>query len=163
MNKRIAQINPFSMTVFGLCIGTVARLTDIYAPNFGDIFSQMSIWILFGTCITLYSKNRKSARVNVLLFCLGMLLTYYVTAALTDGIYGWPFIIGWTAFALISPLLAYVVWMSKDHTILSRMISIGIIVISILSTMILFDHLRIHDFVINGILFWILFLQKKKN
>ena len=103
MNKRIAQINPFSMTVFGLCIGTVARLTDIYAPNFGDIFSQMSIWILFGTCITLYSKNRKSAMVNVLLFCLGMLLTYYVTAALTDGIYGWPFIIGWTAFALISP------------------------------------------------------------
>ena len=139
------------------------KTTDIYAPNFGDIFSLMSIWILFGTCITLYSKNRKSAMVNVLLFCLGMLLTYYVTAALTDGIYGWPFIIGWTTFALISPLLAYVVWMSKDHTVLFRMISIGIIVVSFLSTMILFDHLRIHDFVINGILFWILFLQKKKN
>ena len=51
-------INPLTMTVAGLLIGTIARLTDIYASNIGDIFSQMSIWILFGTCITLYSKTR---------------------------------------------------------------------------------------------------------
>lgn len=159
--KRI-WINPFTMTIAGLCIGTIARLTDIYAPNIGDIFSQVSIWILFGTCITLYSKNRKAAMVNVLLFCLGMLVTYYVTAALTDGIYGWPFIIGWTVFALVSPFLSYAVWMSKDNTLLSKIISIGIIIVSFLSTMILFDHLRVHDFLINGILFLILFLQKKK-
>lgn len=100
--------------------------------------------------------------VNVLLFCLGMLVTYYVTAALTDGIYGWPFIIGWTVFALVSPFLSYAVWMSKDNTLLSKIISIGIIIVSFLSTMILFDHLRIHDFVINAALFYILFLQKKK-
>lgn len=155
-------INPLTMTVAGLLIGTIARLTDIYASNIGDIFSQMSIWILFGTCITLYSKTRKGAMINVLLFCLGMLITYYVTAALTDGIYGWPFIIGWTIFALISPFLSYAVWTCKDKTLFSKIISIGIIGVSFLSTMILFDHLRIHNFVINGILFYILFVQKKK-
>lgn len=100
--------------------------------------------------------------VNVLLFCLGMLVTYYVTAALTDGIYGWPFIIGWTVFALVSPFLSYAVWICQENTLLSKIISIGIIVVSFLSTMILFDHLRVHDFLINGILFLILFLQKKK-
>ena len=160
--SRRTWINPLTMTIAGLLIGTIARLTDIYASNIGDIFSQMSIWILFGTCITLYSKSRKAAMVNVLLFCLGMLVTYYVTAALTDGIYGWPFIIGWTVFALVSPFLSYAVWMSKDNTLLSKIISIGIIIVSFLSTMILFDHLRIHDFVINAALFYILFLQKKK-
>lgn len=159
--KRI-WINPFTMTIAGLCIGIIARLTDIHAPNIGDIFSQMSIWILFGTCITLYSKSRKAAMVNVLLFCLGMLVTYYVTAALTDGIYGRPFIIGWTVFALVSPFLSYAVWICQENTLLSKIISIGIIVVSFLSTTILFDHLRVHDFLINGILFHILFLQKKK-
>lgn len=160
--SRRTWINPLTMTIAGLLIGTIARLTDIYAPHIGDIFSQMSIWILFGTCITLYSKSRKAAMVNVLLFCLGMLVTYYVTAALTDGIYGWPFIIGWTVFALVSPFLSYAVWICQENTLLSKIISIGIIVVSFLSTMILFDHLRVHDFLINGILFLILFLQKKK-
>ena len=100
-------MNPFAMLLFGLLLGLISRLLDIYTTNFGEIFSQMSIWILLGTLISVYSSTAKKAMLNVLIFCLGMLLTYYLTAALSHGVYSTAYIIGWTAFALCSPVLAF--------------------------------------------------------
>ena len=51
-------LNPFSMLVCGLVIGTAARLMDIYCENLGEIFSQMSMWILLGTLIAIYSPTK---------------------------------------------------------------------------------------------------------
>lgn len=79
MRKKI--LNPFSTLCFGLLIGTISRLLDIFTTNLGEIFSQMAIWILLGTLISIYSTTAKKAMVNVLTFCLGMLSTYYLTAA----------------------------------------------------------------------------------
>ena len=93
-------LNPFSMLVCGLVIGPAARLMDIYCDNLGEIFSQMSVWILLGTLIAIYSPTKKAAALNILPFCLGMLLTYYAVAIISHGIYGRSFIIGWTMFAL---------------------------------------------------------------
>lgn len=102
MRKKI--LNPFSTLCFGLLIGTISRLLDIFTTNLGEIFSQMAIWILLGTLISIYSTTAKKAMVNVLTFCLGMLSTYYLTAALSHGVYSKDFMIGWTAFALCSLL-----------------------------------------------------------
>lgn len=101
-------LNPFSMLVCGLVIGTAARLMDIYCENLGEIFSQMSVWILLGTLIAIYSPTKKAAALNILPFCLGMLLTYYAVAMISHGVYGRSFIIGWTVFALCTPVLAWV-------------------------------------------------------
>lgn len=59
------------MLCFGLLIGFISRLLDIFTTNLGEIFSQMAIWILVGTLISIYSKNAKKAMLNVLTFCLG--------------------------------------------------------------------------------------------
>ncbi|WP_245532808.1 hypothetical protein [Acetivibrio clariflavus] len=67
----------------------------------------MSIWILIGTIIAIYSKTKKKAMINVFLFCIGMLITYYAVAILTYGVYGIDFIIGWTVFACCSPIMAF--------------------------------------------------------
>lgn len=98
MRKKI--LNPITMLCFGLFIGVVSRLLDIYTTNLGEIFSQMAIWILMGTLISIYSETAKKAMLNVLPFCLGMLVTYYAVAALSHGVYSNVFIIGWTVFAL---------------------------------------------------------------
>ena len=37
----------------GLIFGVISRLLDIYTQNLGDIFSQMAIWILIGTLISI--------------------------------------------------------------------------------------------------------------
>ena len=100
-------LNPCAMLAAGLILGTAARLFDIYCQNLGEIFSQMAVWILLRTLIAIYSPTQRDAMRNILPFCLGMLLMYYVTAILTHGVYDWSFIIGWTVFALLSPLMAY--------------------------------------------------------
>ena len=144
----------------GLILGVISRLLDIYTQNLGEIFSQMAIWILIGTLISIYSKTKKIAMINIFLFCIGMLITYYIVAAITHGVYSEIFIIDWTIFAFWSPLFAYFTWMTKEKGIIAKIISAGVVLVSILSSIILFDRLRIYDFLIDGLLIYYLFFKK---
>ena len=46
------------MLAAGLLLGAAARLFDIYCQMLGAVFSQMSVWILLGTLISVYSPSR---------------------------------------------------------------------------------------------------------
>lgn len=153
-------LNPISMFIIGLILEIISRLLDIHTTNLGNIFSQMAIWILFGVLISIYSDSKKKAMLNILPFCIGMLITYYYVAFVTKGVYSNIIIMGWTIFALFSPILAYFTWMTKEKGLFPKIISLGIIAISMLSSIILFDRLRIYDFIINGILVYFLFFKK---
>ena len=153
-------LNPVSMFIVGLLLGIISRLLDIYTTNLGEILSQMAIWILFGVLISIYSKTKKKAMINIFPFCIGMLITYYVVAFLTKGVYSSTYIIGWTVFALLSPVFAYFTWMTKEKGIFPKIISIGIIIVSILSSILLFDRLRIYDLIIDALLVYYLFFKK---
>lgn len=117
-------LNPLSLFFVGLFLGALSRLFDMYYPNLGEIFSQMPVWILLGTLIAIYSPTKKAAMRNILPFCIGMLLTYYATAMLTQSVYGWTFIIGWTIFAFLSPVMAYFAWMTKEWGLFPKIIVI---------------------------------------
>lgn len=156
-------LNPVGMFVIGLLLGIISRLFDIYFQNLGNIFSQMSIWILLGVILSIYSSSKKQAMLNILPFCLGMLITYYFVAFITKGVYSTSYIIGWTVFALLSPIFAYFTWLSKEKGIFPKIISVGIVMVSILSSIILFDRLRIYDFIIDGIMIYLLFIKKIKR
>ena len=153
-------LNPISMFLIGLILGIVSRLLDIYSQNLGNIFSQMAIWILFGILISIYSKTKKKAMLNIFPFCIGMLITYYFVAFISNGVYSNVFILGWTIFAFCSPVLAYFTWMTKEKGIFPKIISVGIVFVSIVSTIVLFDRLRFYDFIINGIIIYYLFFKK---
>ena len=161
--KRSVFLNPLTMLLAGLILGIAARLFDIYFQNLGEIFSQMAIWILLGTLIAIYSPTKKAAMGNIFPFCMGMLATYYVMAAITHGVYSQSFIIGWTVFALTSPIMAYLAWMTKERGFFPKIIAAGIVTASIMSSILLFDHLRLYDFVIDGVLIYILFFKKIKR
>lgn len=151
------------MLLAGLLLGIAARLFDIYFQNLGEIFSQMAIWILLGTGFAIYSPTKKAAMGNIFPFCMGMLAAYYVTAAITHGVYSRTFIIGWTLFALTSPVMAYFAWMAKEPGAFSKIIAAGIAAVSVMISVLLFDHLRLYDFVIDGVLIYILFFKKIKR
>ena len=153
-------LNPISMFIIGLILGIISRLLDIHTTNLGNIFSQMAIWILFGVLISIYSDSKKKAMLNILPFCIGMLITYYYVAFVTKGVYSNIIIMGWTIFALFSPILAYFTWMTKEKGLFPKIISLGIVAISMFLSIILFDRLRIYDFIINGILVYFLFFKK---
>lgn len=152
-------LNPVSMFIIGIILGVISRLFDMYTQNLGNILSEMAIWILFGVLISIYSSSKKKAMLNIFLFCIGMLLAYYFVAIITNGIYSKTIIVGWTIFALFSPILAYFTWMTKEKGVFPKLISISIVIVSILSSIILFDKLRIYDFIINGILIYYLFFK----
>ena len=153
-------LNPISLFFIGLVLGVISRLLDIYTQNLGNMFSQMAIWIFFGVLISIYSKTKKKAMQNILPFCIGMLITYYFVAFISKGVYSSIFIIGWTIFAFCSPILAYFTWITKEKGVFPKIISIGIISISILSSVILFDRLRVYDFIIDGLMIYYLFFKK---
>lgn len=153
-------LNPLCLFILGLLLGVISRLLDIYTNNLGNIFSQMPIWILFGVLISIYSSSKKKAMLNIFPFCIGMLITYYFVAYISKGVYSNMFIIAWSIFAFFSPILAYFTWMTKQKGIFPKIISIGIILVSILSSIVLFDRLRIYDFIINAIMIYFLFIKK---
>lgn len=47
------NLKPHWMFGAGLIFEVISRLLDIYTQNLGDIFSQMAIWILIGTLISI--------------------------------------------------------------------------------------------------------------
>ncbi|MGN0801596.1 MAG: hypothetical protein ACI4MF_03260 [Candidatus Faecivicinus sp.] len=158
MSKRL--LNPLAMFCVGLILGAAARLLDLYTQNLGEIFSQMAVWILLGTLISVLSRTGKIAMLNVLTFCLGMLLTYYAAAALSHGVYAKDMMIGWTVFALCSPVMAYFAWLTKEEGVFPKIVRVGIVAVSVISSVLLFDRLRIYDLIIDGALVYVLFFLR---
>jgi uncharacterized membrane protein len=148
------------MFAIGLGLGVVTRLFDIYTEHLGKMFSQTPIWILLCTLIAIYSKTKVKAMLNVFAFCIGMLITYYVTAAITHGVYSKTFIIGWAIFALFTPIMAFFAWLTKENYIFSKVISIGIVAASVFSSILMFNRLRVYDFIIDGLEVYFLFFKK---
>lgn len=137
------MLNPFVLFLIGLGLGVISRVFDIYFATLGNIFSQMAIWILLGTLIAIFSKTKKMAMINILPFCMGMLITYL--------------------FAFCSPVLAFFAWMTKEKGWFPKIISVGIVSASIMSSILLFERLRIYDLIIDAVLIYFLFFKKIKR
>lgn len=133
MNHKL--LKPVPMFCVGLVLGILSRVFDLTTQNLGNVFSQLAIWILLGTLIAIYSHSKKQAMGNILPFCLGMLLTYFATAMLTSGVYSKTLLIGWT----ISPIFACFTWMTQEQGNFPSIILIGVISVSVLSSVVLFE------------------------
>lgn len=157
---RRALLHPWGMLLTGLLLGAASRWLDGHTQDIGNVFSQLAVWILLGTLIAVYSGTKKKAMGNLLAFCAGMLASYYLAAALTQGVYSRVYILGWTAVACLSPVFAYFAWMTKERGVLPKLISAGIVLVAILSSVILFDGPRVYDLVIDGLLGYVLFCKR---
>ena len=154
---------PSAMFLLGAVLGIVSKLLDTHTSNLGNIFSQMSIWILLGTLIAIFSKTKGKAALNVFVFCIGMLITYYITAELTNSAYGMTFVYGWAAFSVCSPVFAVLTWMAKEKGLLGKIISIGILLVTLTVSVVVFDGPRVYDIVIMLLLAYFLFIHKVKR
>lgn len=159
-------LRPAVMGAVGLLTGFLVKMMDIhfYAQHFGislsDIFSQAGVWVVIGVAISLYSRDNKTAMANIFLFCAGMLLTYYVTAELTNSIYGWTFIKAWAAFACLSPLIAYLVRLTLHPGPLAVALKLGVFAGYVGMNLLLGSFLHIYDLPFLAVLVYLLFLKK---
>lgn len=161
--KRELLLNPISMFFLGLILGVGIRVLDLnpnFVSNWGKVFSQVSIWILLCTLIAIYSPTPKDAMYNVFPFCVNMLVAYYIyddLVAQQSSTYAY---LWWSAIAVLAPILAYITWFSKERGLVPRIIRWSILIISMLSSIIIFDGYEYWDTIINTILAYFLFFQK---
>ena len=157
--------SPGGMLVIGCLMGILSKLSDVGSHMghlqiiLSEMTSQMSLWILIGVVISLFSRSRKLAMVNIFLFCMGMLAAYYVTAEVTHAVYGWSFIKGWAVFACFSPVMAYLVTLTKRKGFLPFLIKIGVLVVYA-GVDLLFGGPQIFDIVLLLPLLYLLFVKK---
>lgn len=154
-------INPVFMLLLGLMTGVGIKLLDIYTNNLGNVFSELTVWFLIGICISVFSASPLRAGLNLFVYSIGMLTTYYITAQLLDAVWGKSFAYGWAAFALILPILAFVTWYAKGRGFIAGVLRIGIVAVMIISS-ILFSF-GISDLVIIIIAVIILFTGNKSR
>ena len=63
-------------------------------------------------------------------------------------------------FALCTPVMAALVWYTKEKGWLGRVIAAGVVAVSAFSSVVLFDGFRIYDAVIDGALIYLLFFKR---
>lgn len=157
-----AFMRTFLIFVLGLLFGYMAKLFDVKFDFLGTLFSEMAIWILLCSAIAVFSCSPFRAALNTLLFCLGMLAAYYLTAMAVEAVWGLSFVYGWTAFSLLSPVFAVLIWYSGGRGSISFILRVGAAVSVFAFQFIFFFRLRITDVII-AVLLYILLTSASKN
>lgn len=164
MTAKKLILNPVGMLILGVVSGVMSRVFDMHTQILCEVFSQLQVWVLIGVLITLSGPTRLAAVINILPFCLGMIGGYYFVAVITHGVYAKRYIIGWTVFALLSPVFAFFTWRAGKRDLPGKLLGAAIVVVSALSSVIMFEGFRFYDFIIDALLVYVLFFMKiRKN
>ncbi|MGE7183951.1 hypothetical protein ACQKKK_08050 [Peribacillus sp. NPDC006672] len=111
--------------ILGTALGIISKYLDTISVDgswwtyilhyIADLFTRLGIWILIATIIAAYSKTLIRAAINTFMFFMGMLISYYIYSAYLFGFFPASYFIFWGSLALVSPLLAIIVWKAKNN------------------------------------------------
>lgn len=134
-------INSVCVMVFGIILGCFSKYLDCtpsnhlpYIIEYLDIrnfLGRFAIWIFIAVCISVYSRSALRAAVNVFVFFVGMVSSYYLYSKFIAGFFPKSYAMIWVGFTIVSPLLAFICWYAKggDKRKLSLTISAAIIAV----------------------------------
>ena len=119
--------------ITGVILGVISKALDTipsnYLPYFLQVFdlrnffSSMGIWIFLAVSISVYSKTPIRSAINVFLFFVGMVSSYYLYTVLIAGFFPKSYMMIWIFMTCISPFLAFVCWYAKGKGIIAIAIS----------------------------------------
>ena len=132
-------INTILILCFGIVLGTFAKFLDTTASNtlpfifeyldISNFLGRFAIWLLIALYIAIYSHSSIIASLNVLVFFIGMVSSYYLYSYFVAGFFPKNYAMIWLGFTAISPLLAFVCWYAKGKSKISFILSVIIIAI----------------------------------
>ena len=132
-------INTTIILFLGIALGTFSKYLDFRqaelpgmimaidgALDIHNFLGCFAIWVLIALCISIYSNSAIRASINVFVFFVGMVASYYLYSNYIAGFFPRSYALIWFGFTVVSPLLAFVCWYargkSKQALILSAMI-----------------------------------------
>ena len=136
----------FAALLLGAACGAIAKALDWQGGTLGDVFSQMSVWVLLGALIAVPSGSPLRAAAYLPVFCIGMLSAYYIMAHFAQSPWSPVMAWGWAAFSLLSPLFGAAAWYAAGKGRFAALLAAGILLAAAAVEIVLFDRLRISDF-----------------
>ncbi len=137
LNKQI--INTILILALGIALGTFSKFLDFRqaelpsvlmaidrALDVHNFLGRFAIWVMIALCISIYSNSSLRAAINVFVFFVGMVTSYYLYSKYVAGFFPRSYSMIWVAFTMISPILAFICWYAKGSSkvafVLSAMI-----------------------------------------
>ncbi len=122
-------INTIAILFLGIALGTFSKYLDFRqaelpsvlmaineALDIGNFLGRFAIWVLIALCISIYSNSAIRASINVFVFFVGMVGSYYLYSNYIAGFFPRSYAMIWFGFTVISPLLAFVCWYAKGKS-----------------------------------------------
>lgn len=133
-NRKI--INTIGLFFLGIALGTFSKYMDFHqaelpsmlmaldgAFDISNFLGRFSIWVLIALCISIYSNSAIRASVNVFVFFVGMVSSYYLYSNYIAGFFPKSYAMIWLGFTAVSPLLAFVCWYARGKSKQAFMLS----------------------------------------
>lgn len=131
LNKQI--INTVCILFVGIILGTFSKFLDAMQTNelpfifefldMRNFLGRFAIWLLIALCISIYSNSSIRASINVFVFFVGMVTSYYLYSRFVAGFFPRSYAMIWAAFTVISPILAFICWYARGESKLAFMLS----------------------------------------
>ena len=169
-------INTIVVLFLGIALGTFSKYLDFRqvelpcvlmaideAFDIHNFLGRFAIWVLIALCISIYSNSAIRASINVFVFFVGMVASYYLYSNYIAGFFPRSYAMIWFGFTAVSPLLAFVCWYARGKSKLSFILSALILAV-------LFNMCFVYGFgyfsarsVLEVIVFIIGFIVLKRN
>ncbi len=132
-------IATIAILFLGVVLGTFSKFLDNTPSNVlpfifeyldvRNFLGRFAIWVLIAICISVYSSSSVRASLNVLVFFVGMVSSYYLYSKFIAGFFPRSYAMIWIGFTIISPLLAFICWYAKGESKVSFVLSIMMIAV----------------------------------
>ena len=152
--------NTILLVITGLVTGVVIKMLDLNSRDIGELFSEVSVWVFICCAIAGYSQSPIRAAINVFLFSISMLITYYLYSELANIYYSLRFVYGWSIFSLFTPIFAYFTWYCKGKGKIPIIFKTIIVLFMIAVAIKMFDSIKVRDIVLIFLTLYVLRYEK---
>lgn len=123
--------------LLGIALGAFSKFLDCTPSNESlrildyldvrNFLGRFAFWILMGLWIAISGGSPGRAAVNVFLFFLGMVSSYYLYSKYVGGFFPRSYAMVWFGFTAVSPLLALPCWYAGGKGKVSFVLSVALL------------------------------------